>query len=105
MGEQVYEVDSQHHMLRTYCHNTPDGTGKTLLLINLSARNLKIQMQQLGDVKAQYCLTARRLQSRKVRINGIKARFRKGQFDLEYFAKHSVEYELPGHSINFWLLQ
>lgn len=103
MGEQVYAVRSPHHMLRCYCHETPGERGKTLLLINLSARPVQIQVKGLGQPTRQYSLTAKRLRSKKVRINGVKARYNAGVFRLEDFASPKITQEIPGHSIHFWL--
>ena len=105
MGTHVYEVKTEHHLLRTYCHSNPSGHGKTLLLINLSARSMDITTDEMGDVKEQYQLTAKRLRSKRVRINGIKARFKQGQFSLEDFKSDAISYRIAGHSINFWCLQ
>lgn len=103
MGEQVFAVDSPHPMLRCYCHSTPGGKGKTLLLINLSARALQLQTSGLGVLVQQYSLTAKKLRSKKVRINGKKARYQGGAFRLENFSRRLLTAEIPGHSIQFWL--
>ena len=105
MGPKVYSVECKHHLLRAYCHSTPSGEGKTLLLINLSSRPIRVQTHLLGDIKNQYVLSAKHLQSKKLRINGLKARFKKGDFDLEDFDLPSIKHEVAGHSINFWLIQ
>ncbi len=104
MGQSVYKVNTEHHLLRTYCHDTPYSSGKTLLLINLSARTLDITTKQMGDVQQQYVLTAKRLRSKRVHINGVKAKFKQGAFCLDDFKSHTVSYRLPGHSISFWLI-
>ena len=104
MGTDVFDVSSQSGTLRAYCHNTPGVSGgKTLLLINLSQSPVTVWPADLGRLKRQFTLTAKRLKSRKLRINGKKARFQKGNFSLETFAVESVTCEIPGSSISFWL--
>ena len=106
MGTRVFAVECPHHMLRAYCHDTPGG-GKTLLLINLSARPLQPRIAGFGTPVRQYALTAKKLTSKKVRINGCKARYQGGAFRLEDFPAAAVSGdmpgEIPGHSIHFWL--
>lgn len=103
MGEQVFDVPSPHHMLRCYCHNTPGGNGKTLMLVNLSARAFQLEVFNLGKLVQQYSLTAKKLRSKKVRINDKKARYSSGTFRLEDYPCNSLSLEIPGHSIHFWL--
>lgn len=105
MGIEVFAVDNSHHMLRAYCHNAAHREGKTLCLINLSARVLQLQCNGFGRLTEQYVLTAKRLQSKKVRINKLKARFQKGRFDLQSFAATTHSNTLPGHSISFWVFE
>ncbi len=103
MGEQVFAVASPHHMLRCYCHSTPGGTGKTLLLINLSGRAMQVQPSGFGIPLRQYSLTAKKLRSKKIRINGKKARYNGGAFRLDDFPSAPLTQEIPPHSIHFWL--
>lgn len=103
MGQQVYAVECRHHMLRSYCHNYAQGEGKVLLLINLSAKRLCLNTHNFGLIRRQWCLTAKRLKSRKIRINGIKARYKKGTFSLDDFPQKALSDDVPGHSISFWL--
>lgn len=110
MGTQVFAVSSPHHMLRCYCHDTPvsdhtAGGGKTLLIINLSARPFQLQTADFGRLLRQYALTAKKLTSKKVRINGRKARYAGGSFRLEDYAAAELTSEIPGHSIHFWLYE
>ena len=103
MGTEVYSVSAPHPMLRAYCHNRRDHLGKSLLIINLSARAIKINAGGFGKPDKQYALTAKRLKSKKIRINGVKARFRGGQFTLEDFPPQPHSDSIAPHSINFWL--
>jgi len=108
MGTQVFEVSSPHPMLRCYCHDTPGSRhntpgGKTLLIINLSARPFHLRATGFGALVRQYALTAKKLTSKKVRINGKKARFAGGNFRLEDYPSTELTYEIAGHSIHFWL--
>lgn len=103
MGEHVFAVASPHHMLHCYCHNTPGGAGKTLLLINLSGRAMRVQASDFGILRRQYSLTAKKLRSKKIRINGKKARYNGGAFRLEDFPCAPLTQEIPPHSIHFWL--
>lgn len=105
MGTEVYAVNNSHHLLRCYCHSTPNGRGKTLLLINLSGKALKIQAGDFGLIEKQYRLSAKKLNSKKVCINGIKARFNKGDFSLAHFDSEEIRSEVEGYSINFWLFR
>ncbi len=102
MGEEVYAIDCSHHMLRCYCHNYAQGPGKVLLIINLSSKAIHFAIPSLGRVKQQWTLTAKRLKSRKLRINGEKARYRGGKFELNQFPERIISDELPGYSVNFW---
>ncbi len=103
MGSEVYDVDNIHHLLRCYCHSTPDKQGKALLLINLSGKPLTIHDTGFGKLLQQYALTAKNLHSKKVLINGIKPRFNKGNISLEDFISETNDPVLAPYSINFWI--
>lgn len=110
MGREVYQVSHSHHMLRCYCHNTPTNlsnksTAKTLLLINLSSKAIPITEVDFGRPKRQFCITAKKLSSKKILINGIKPRFKKGAVELKDFYSEQISSDLPSYSINFWLLE
>ncbi len=57
----------------------------------------------LGQLQRLFTLTARRVKSRRLRINGKKARFKRGNFSLETSAVEALANEMPGSSISFWL--
>lgn len=105
MGEQVYDVKAQHPLLRAYCHDSRNAGGKCLLLINLSAKPMQINLDGLGEIDQQYAVTAKRLKSKKVLINGVKARFRGGRFSLADFPQLPVSVSIAKYSIHFWLLK
>ncbi len=105
MGEEVYSCVTPSHMLRCYCHKTPEVQGKTLLLINLSGKPLKILDYGFGKKARSYSLTAKRLSGKKLYINGIKPRFQKGAVRLTDFDKKSMSDTLPPYSINFWCFE
>lgn len=104
MGEKVYTVRSPAEHLRAYLHSSAVDSGKTLLLINLSAQDQVVDVLGLAAVKARYCLTARRLTSRKLRINGVKPSLRRGKLRLADFPPLPLDNTLPAHSISFWCI-
>ncbi|HEY7773586.1 MAG TPA: glycoside hydrolase [Marinagarivorans sp.] len=106
MGQTVFAVTNPHAQLRSYCHGAPDGPGKTLLLINLSAKPCRVLLQgALGfqHIKAQYVITAKKLTSKKVRINGKKARLSDGEVPaLSSFPAADISDCVPAQSLAFW---
>jgi heparanase 1 len=109
MGVDVFSVSSPHAQLRCYCHSAKEGSGRTLLLINLSAKACQVDMGgefSFGLVLAQYQVTAKKLTSKKVRINGQKARLLAGRVpSLSSFPAAPLSNCLPPHSIAFWRLR
>lgn len=104
MGERVYQVHSAEPRLRAYLHSHPDGKSMTLLMINLHSEPLGLRLRGFGKPLASYTLTARQTGSRKVRINGVKPRLRKGKVKLMDFPFWPAPDELPPHSISFWVV-
>lgn len=109
MGTRVYHVIAPHRFIRAYCHSTPQliaESAVTLVLINLASRPVQLDYSELGEIQQQYCVTAKRLASKRIRINGIKARFKGGKFTLADFDVPQSEFTpiCPGYSINFWVL-
>lgn len=102
MGEQVYVIECAHHMLRCYCHSYATGEGKVLMVVNLSGKRIHLAASGMGVLVAQWTVTAKRLKSRRLRINGLKVRYQRGDFDLRQFPQQQLSNELPGYSINFW---
>lgn len=109
MGVDVFDVVSPHAQLRSYCHSAKQGSGRTLLLINLSGKACKVDMTgefAFGQVVAQYTVTAKKLTSKKVRINGKKARLEEGRVPaLLSFPVAPLSHCLPAHAIAFWCLR
>lgn len=105
MGTDVYQVKHSHHMLRCYCHNTPNQNTFTLMLINLSAKPIPVNEFSSRSIQAQFCLTGKKLNSKKLLINDKKPSFRKGKVKLKDFAREQLYFTLPSYSINFWVIE
>lgn len=105
MGTRVYKVSVNHRLLRCYCHNTPGIKGRTLMIINMSAKPIEISVVNLGIVTSQFQMTAKRLKSKKIYINKIRPKLNKGNLDLSKFSASEINQRVEGHSINFWLLE
>lgn len=106
MGEAVFAVSSSDARVRAYCHQTPAklAGSKTLLLINLGNFPVDIKLTDFGQVRQTYVLTAKKINAKKVRINGQEVKFKKGKVALDDFPQPSPEPRLAPFSINFWLL-
>lgn len=108
MGCDVFAIESPHAQLRVYCHSLVGASDKRcVLLINLSAKPSHVVLDgavgQLG-ICAQYTLCAKKLTSKKMRINGVKARLRKGALpSIEEFPSAEVTPVIPAHAIVFWV--
>ncbi|MEM9103120.1 MAG: glycoside hydrolase [Pseudomonadota bacterium] len=105
MGNQVFAVKSNHHLMRAYCHSSKNREGKTLMLINLSRRELAIECVAFEKIYEQYTITAKKLSSKKIYINGQRPKFKKGNFALTDFETSELKKVVPGYSINFWLIK
>lgn len=106
MGETVFAVDSSSRWLRSYLHSAKGQAGQVLLLINLrgAAVSVKCYAAFVDRIQGGYVLSAKQLTSRKLRLNGKKLRFRRGEVRLEDFPLESFHGEVPAHSISFWRL-
>jgi len=102
MGRKVYAVESSRPLLRAYLHSAASGPGQCLLLINLEDAPAPVDLQGLGPVGRRFTVTAGKLTSRKLRINGVKPKLRKGRVNLEDFPAQSGAAVLPPLSISFW---
>ncbi|AWB68260.1 glycoside hydrolase [Saccharobesus litoralis] len=103
MGQGVFEVKTNVPRVRVYCHQHPDGNHKTLMLINLINRPVEIELTGFAELQQAFSVTANKITSKKVLINGIKPRFKKGKVRLEDFqVKTQTNPEIPALSINFW---
>jgi heparanase 1 len=104
MGEEVFDVASDHDKLRVYCHRDRRCNGWVVLLINLGDFRLMPNFQSLGQVRERYIVTAKDLQSKKVRINGKTAKVKKSGFSLEDFPQLPEHPYVPARSISFWCM-
>lgn len=102
MGEDVFAVQSNDPFVQTYCHSAKKDGKCTLLIINMSAKLKIMNCQGFGSKKKRFEITADSLTSKKVRINGIKPKFNKGQVALKDFPKLSKLNLVSPYSINFW---
>jgi heparanase 1 len=113
MGTEVYAVDAQHAQLRSYCHSDKSGSGRVVLLINLSAKPCEVAL--LGEfwlpwrLAKTYVLTAKKLSAKKIKINGKKARLKRGLppelSTFEHVLAPLKPVLLPPHSLAFWVLE
>jgi len=104
MGQQVYAIDSQYSFIRCYLHSAKNTPGKTLLLINLRDHSVELNVDSAlkGKIRQGYEMTAKKLISRRVRINGIKCRFNRGKVKLNDFPEKPFTGQLAPYSISFW---
>ncbi len=110
MGQEVFSVTSPHAQLRVYCHSLAgSAAGRCLLLINVSAKPCHAVLSggcQALVVDKQYTVTAKKITSKKLQINGIKARLQKGQLpSLDRFSTDTLSLVIPAHAIAFWVCQ
>ena len=128
MGNDVYDIrgkiqanlnerglddsNSNNSDIRLYCHSAVRPTGKpiingtkTLLIINISANRLTIQSEKELKILQKFEITAKKLTSKKIRINNIKPQFNKGTVSLKDFYSNKIDLqstEIKPYSINFW---
>ncbi|MFQ3185901.1 MAG: heparanase 1 [Marinomonas primoryensis] len=102
MGEDVFAVQSNDPFVQTYCHSAKKEGKCTLLIINMSAKPKIMNCQGFGSKKKRFEITADSLTSKKIRINGIKPKFNKGQVALKDFPKLSKLNLVSPYSISFW---
>ena len=104
MGSTVYTIDSPTPYLRCYLHSAKTGSGFTLLLINLQERPISIsaQLPKGAKIKAGYILTAKKLISRRVKLNDRKLRFNGGNVNLTDCGTTPFHGTVPAYSISFW---
>lgn len=102
MGEQVYRIHSSDPQVLVYCHSHPKGDKKTLLIINTSENEKKIKFSGLGTPKKRYSLQAKKVDSKKVTINGVKPRIKTLGLSLSELPKISRDATVSALSVNFW---
>ncbi|WP_143870995.1 glycoside hydrolase [Catenovulum sediminis] len=105
MGQNVYAALSNHPRVRVYCHQHPTQHYKTLMLINISHYTVNMLLPQNYDIQQRYVLTAKKIDAKKLLINGIKPKLKKGKISLTDFPKLENTADLPPYSISFWLLE
>jgi heparanase 1 len=104
MGRDVYPVASTSPSLRAYLHGNARREGYTLLLINMDERPVPVTLRGLGAITGRFVVTAKRLVSKKVSINGVRPALRRGRVTLEDFPQPESPQSLPPYSISFWEL-
>lgn len=114
MGTLVYHVPNTDNYLRIYCHSAVrqpnqdhNKIHKTLLIINMSSNRVHINFDTDIQVTQKYDITAKELTSKKIRINGIKPKFKKGDVSLKDFptnVEHRQTKHIQPYSINFWCI-
>ena len=102
MGEHVFDVQSNDPFVQIYCHSAKKEGKCTLLIINMSANPKILQCNGFGSKKKRFEITADSLTSKKIRINGIKPKFKNGNVKLGDFPKLSKLNLVSPYSINFW---
>lgn len=108
MGESVFKIAALPAHLRGYCHYGRGEWSKVVVMINLSHRPWQLEFGDNFDALpiAQFALTAKKLTSKKVRINGRRAKIRAGRTPaLSEYATGEVSQILPGRGIVFWCFQ
>lgn len=103
MGNGVYRCYHTDKHLRIYAQQHPDKKHITLMIINLKPRGVRIDVAIPGTAAERYTVTAKRLTSRKVAINGVKPKLQKGKLTLAHFPQPQHSNRVPGYSISFWL--
>ncbi|ETI58647.1 glycosyl hydrolase family 79 N-terminal domain-containing protein [Marinomonas profundimaris] len=102
MGECVFSVQSNDPFVQVYCHSAKKEGKCTLLIINMSPKPKIMHCHGFGSKKKRFEITADSLTSKKIRINGIKPKFKKGDVRLKDFPKLSKLNLVSPYSINFW---
>lgn len=102
MGNEVYQVHSSDPALLVYCHKAKKSGKCTLLMINMTAQFKIIHCQQFGIKKKRFEITADKLTAKKIRINGVRPKFKNGRVKLSDFPKLSKLNLISPYSINFW---
>ncbi|MDO6747622.1 glycoside hydrolase [Gilvimarinus sp. 1_MG-2023] len=101
MGHKVYACQLADKHLRAYCHESPDGKGLTLMIINMKPQGIRVSTDIPGTPNQTYTLTAKRLTSRKVFINGVRPKA-KLKLTPTHFPSTTKPDRVPGYSISFW---
>lgn len=77
MGRRVFRCQHKNKHLRVYGHEHPSGDGLTLMIINMKPQGIRVTTDINGTPSQTYTLSAKRLTSRKVFINGVRPRLKR----------------------------
>jgi len=102
MGLLAYQVNNNDKYIRTYCHSAKESGKYILLIINMSSKTKTINHSGFGVCTRHYEITAKKLTSKKVLINGIRPKLIKGKLKLSDFPKLPQDNTIKPYSINFW---
>lgn len=118
MGESVFAVSGDDNYLQIYCHSKKvlskgvdvlggvdtlnNDRAVTLLIINMSANSKSVICDGIEFGDERYALTAKKLSSKKVLINGVRPKFAKGKLSLSAFPILPKSNIVEPYSINFW---
>jgi len=102
MGEAVYRMSHPSADIRAYCHSDRSGEGLCVLLVNPSSFDYQLNISEFGKMRQRFAITAKKLTARKIRVNGVKPKFKKGTVSLGDFPDLTNEPHIPPFSINFW---
>lgn len=102
IGQLAYQVNNNDKQVKIYCHNSKEAEGYILLIINMSSNYKNIKHSGFGHTTKQYEITAKKLTSKKVFINGIKPKLIKGKLELSDFPQLPKLNTVKPYSINFW---
>lgn len=108
MGTAVFPMENPHEKLRIYCHQHPEDDSRSLLIINVSNQTFDIKLIEMNEVIEQFELSAKKLTSKKIKINGIKPSLRLArgeQLRLNDFPAKENNSIVAAYSINFWRIR
>lgn len=101
MGRRVFRCQHKNKHLRVYGHEHPSGDGLTLMIINMKPQGIRVTTDINGTPSQTYTLSAKRLTSRKVFINGVRPRLKR-PLTPDNFPANTEPGRVPGYSISFW---
>lgn len=114
IGQSIYEVTTNDSNVRAYAHSHIDDntraphsstTGRqVLLVINLNTHSVSVPHDIARRCTEQYVLTAKKLTSKRIKINGKRPKFKKGKAQLSDFPILPISNNVRPLSINFWVL-
>lgn len=102
MGRKVFHCQHTNKHLRVYCHRHPRDSGVTLMIINMKPQGVRVATSFTSPPGQSYTLTAKRLTSRKVFINGVRPRLKRPLTPDNFPTGTDEPGRVPGYSISFW---